>query len=61
MILQGCSGSMPRSSSPVPSPLLVASCPPLQPLADDSFGATTLKLEEVAAQYWKCRAAALVK
>jgi hypothetical protein len=52
---------MPRSASLGPSPLVVASCPPLQRLDDDSFGATTLKLEAVAAQYWKCRAAALAK
>lgn len=38
---------------------MVASCPQLTPLADDSFGATTLKLLEVAEQYLKCRAAAL--
>jgi hypothetical protein len=37
----------------------VASCPPLQPLADDTFAATTIKLIEVAFQYRKCRAAAL--
>lgn len=34
-------------------------CPPLQALTDDSFGATTIKLIEVAIQYRKCRAAAL--
>lgn len=28
-------------------------------MSDDSFGATTLKLVEVAGQYRKCRAAAL--
>lgn len=38
---------------------MVASCPPLTPLSDDTFGATTLKLAEVAGQYNECRAAAL--
>lgn len=38
---------------------MVASCPVLTPLADDTFGATTLKLVEVAGQYNECRAAAL--
>ena len=50
------------SMQPLPAnPLLVASCPPLQPLTDDSFGATTAKLVEVAGQYNKCRAAAGVQ
>lgn len=40
-------------------PLLLASCPPLQPLSDDTFGAIVLKLEEVGTTYRKCRAAAL--
>lgn len=38
---------------------MVASCPPLTPLSDDTFGATTLKLVEVAGIYAECRAAAL--
>lgn len=38
---------------------MVASCPPLSPLSDDTFGATTLKLVEVAGVYNECRAAAL--
>jgi len=52
---------MPPSQASSPSPLVVASCPPLTPLADPSFGATTLKLIEVAGQYRECRAAALGK
>lgn len=40
-------------------PLVVASCPKLAPLSDDSFGATTAKLVEVSVQYNECRAAAL--
>jgi hypothetical protein len=39
----------------------VASCPELTPLADPSFGSTTLKLIEVAGIYRECRAAALAK
>ena len=31
------------------------------PLTDDSFGATTLKLIDVAGQYRKCQRAALAK
>ena len=38
---------------------MLASCPELTPLTDDSFGATTRKLLEVAQAYWECRAAAL--
>jgi len=37
----------------------VSNCPELTPLADDSFGATKIKLVEVAGIYYKCRAAAL--
>lgn len=44
-----------------PPPLVIASCPKLSPLADDSFGATTAKLVEVAGIYYQCRAAAGVK
>ena len=51
---------MPPSPEPM-KPLLQASCPPLQPLTDDSFGAVVLKLEEVATTYRKCRAAALAR
>jgi hypothetical protein len=51
---------MPRSAQPPPAaPLVVASCPELTPLADDSFGGTTRKLLEVVGLYWQCRAAAL--
>lgn len=40
---------------------MVASCPELAALTEPSFGATTLKLIEVAGQYRECRAAALAK
>lgn len=51
---------MPRSPERPPAAhLVVASCPELAPLADESFGATTRKLLEVAEAYWKCRAAAV--
>jgi hypothetical protein len=40
-------------------PLVVASCPPRTPLADDSFGAWVLKAQELAQAYDKCRAAVL--
>lgn len=42
------------------NPLIQASCPKtLGTLADDSFGATTRKLGEVAKIYYRCRCAAL--
>lgn len=39
-------------------PLVIASCPQLAPLSDDTFGATASKLVEVAGIYYQCRAAA---
>lgn len=39
--------------------MAVALCPELTPLSDDSFGATTTKLVEVAGIYRTCREAAL--
>lgn len=54
----GCSSSMTRSEPPA-NPLIRANCPELVPLTDDSFGATTLKLIEVAGVYYRCREAAL--
>lgn len=59
ILLTGCPASIPRS--PEPDPLVVASCPKLTPLADDSFGATVNKLVEVAGIYYECRRAAGVK
>lgn len=38
---------------------MVASCPELQPLSDDTMGAVVNKLVEVAGIYRECRAAAL--
>ena len=38
---------------------MVASCPELTPLVDDSFGAIAKKLLEVIGQYHECRTAAL--
>jgi hypothetical protein len=38
---------------------VVSSCPKLTELNDPSFGATVLKLVEVAGQYNECREAAL--
>lgn len=36
-------------------PLVIASCPgTLGSLTDKKFGTTTLKLEDVIAQYWEC-------
>jgi hypothetical protein len=58
ILLTGCASSIKPSPTPK-NPLLVASCPPLTPLTDDSFGATTLKLVEVAGLYHRCREAAL--
>ena len=58
MTLTGCASST-RPLPDKPDPLVIQNCPPLVALTDDTFGATTLKLIEVAAQYHKCRAAAL--
>lgn len=44
-----------------PSPLVVASCPPLVPLQSDNLGAVATKLVEVAGLYYQCRAAAGVQ
>jgi hypothetical protein len=38
---------------------VIASCPKLTPLTDDTFAATADKLVEVAGIYYECRAAAL--
>jgi len=39
---------------------VVASCPELTPLEDKSFGATTVKVIEIAGIYYACRKAALM-
>jgi hypothetical protein len=57
--LTGCGSLMKRS--PEVSPLVIASCPKLTPLVDDSFGATAQKLTEIAGIYYECRAAAGVE
>lgn len=60
IVLSSCSASMPPSlASESRKVLLVVACPELTPLSDPSFGATTLKLMQVAGQYRECRAAAL--
>lgn len=53
LLLAGCKWAV------IDQPLVVASCPPLTPLAGESFGDTTVKLIEVAGQYHECRCAAL--
>ena len=53
LVLAGCPGRLD------PAALVIASCPPLTPLADNTFGATTLKLIDVAGQYNVCRCAAV--
>jgi len=56
ILLAACSSLTPPSRIE-PSPLTVASCPEtLGPVRDDSFGATTEKLAEVAGVYYRCRA-----
>lgn len=52
----GCAQSMTPSCPPAQ---ILAQCPPLTPLADNTFGATSDKLVEVAGRYYRCRAAAL--
>lgn len=60
LTLCGCS-TPPRAlpKQPGPPPLVVASCPQLAPLADDSFGAWVLWAQYAAGVYAKCREAAL--
>ena len=58
LMLSGCASIRPSPASG-PSPLVLASCPELTPLADSTFGATTEKLLQVAGQYRECREAAL--
>lgn len=55
--LQGCGTLSTRPLPADPSPLQIAACPRLTPLDDDSFGATTRKLIEVATIYRECRVA----
>ena len=57
-LLASCS-SLTKPSSQEPKPLVIASCPELTPLSDDTFGATVQKLITVTAQYYECRTAAL--
>lgn len=57
--LCGCSTT--RSQESGVSPLVVASCPELTPLIDNTFGATVSKLAEVAGIYNECRQAALAE
>lgn len=56
----GCE-TLPPPSPAKRNPLVVANCPKLAPLSDDSFGATTAKLVDVSQQYNECRAAALAE
>jgi hypothetical protein len=57
--LSACSTT--RSPERNVSPLVVASCPELTPLTDNSFGAVVSKLAEVAGIYNECRQAALAE
>lgn len=63
MSLMGCASSIKHSlvNDVGPDALVVASCPKLTGLEANDFGATTLKLIEVATQYRMCRAAALAE
>src|SRR5437868_12848332 len=58
LALTACGSTTPASPG-TPSPLVVASCPPRQPLLDDTFGSWMLKAQETGAMYDKCSAAAL--
>lgn len=58
LLLQACA----TSTKPLPAPdksQILAACPLLTPLADDTMGTAALKLVQVAGQYRECRAAAL--
>lgn len=58
LMSSGCS-TMPSRTATQPSPLVVANCPKLTALPDDTFGASVSKLVEISGIYYKCRAAAL--
>ena len=58
LMLSACS-TAPSRPAPQNRALVVVSCPPRTPLADDSFGAWVLKAQELAQAYDRCRAAAL--
>ena len=45
------------TKKPDSNALCIAECPDLTALANDSFGATTSKLKEIADQYYLCRKA----
>lgn len=57
VLLTGC-GAL-KAVRLEPSANVIANCPKLQPLTDDSFGATAQALVETSIQYRKCREAAL--
>lgn len=61
-LLTGC-GLLTTRSDPQEhqNHLATAECPDLTELIDDSFGATSQKLTDVAKQYYKCREALLKK
>ena len=54
----GCESLTKPSQIKIDTTLIYSGCVELTPMVDDSFGATTLKLAEVAGQYHKCRKAA---
>lgn len=58
LLFTGCSTTRSQTESQGKA-LVVAACPELTELQDESFGATTLKLFEVTKQYHACRKAAL--
>lgn len=56
VLLAGCAAPTPP---PLDRSLARIACPALVPPIDDSFGATTAALLQLAGRYKKCRAAAL--
>ena len=54
-VMMGCASSTGPSQMKA---LVQISCPELTPLTSNTFGATTMKLQQVAAQYYKCKVAA---
>lgn len=60
--IAGCSSPLTKPSPGVETArrvLLEQACPETLPLADPTFGATTVKLIEVGGQYRACRCVAL--
>jgi hypothetical protein len=58
LLMSGCS-MIPAQIGNQPSPLVIASCPPLPLVSHHTFGDTVSALVDLYGKYHKCREAAL--